>query len=182
MQDKKQDNTQDKKQDNTQDKKQDNTQVALCNDEEGWLISKFLNGRNDFNIVFFDDPINYLSDLYLLVCHSTPGYIIYRNIKKCIFRLISYNDVHVKHLLTCFYDTKSKIIDPYIRVPGFTEDGTYVLYKMDINNKHTLQHNDKYCKKLRSVRDLSYNLDVKTIFLNYKKQSITICEKNEMVI
>lgn len=135
---------------------QDKKIIAVVGDIEGWLMMEILEKilvLNNFNVVLYKQDSNDLLDvlqkpnIFLLCGHSNYAGHLYFGKQKIVW-----DDFKCEHLLTCFYNSSTGAHDDYIRLPGFLEDRTPVLYKIDGLGNFAMEHNDKYRKKLESVR------------------------------
>ena len=137
---------------------QEKKYIIVVDDIEGWLIMEILGkilDLNQFNCVRYNQESNDLSlilqrkpDIFILCGHSNHGGYLYFGNR---FR-IDWKDCVCEHLLTCFYDSQNANHDDYIRLPGFLEDRTPVLYKIDGLREFAMAHNNKYRKKLAIVK------------------------------
>lgn len=150
---------------------QNKKSIIVVDDIEGWLMMEILGkilDLNQFNVVRYNQESNDLlltlqrkPDIFILCGHSNygeckhstenlkehEGYLYFGN----RFR-IDWKDCVCEHLLTCFYDSQNANHDDYIRLPGFLEDRTPVLYKIDGLREFAMAHNNKYRKKLAIVK------------------------------
>ena len=118
------------------------------------ILGKILDLKQ-FNCVRYNQESNDLSltlqqkpDIFILCGHSNyEGYLYFGNRTQ-----MDWKDCVCEHLLTCFYDSRNVNHDDYIRLPGFLEDRTPVLYKIDCMRMFAMAHNDKYRKKLAIVK------------------------------
>ncbi len=133
--------------------------IIIVDDIEGWLMLKILEMKlnlSDFNVMRYrqdsnDLPIMLKERNIFLVCgHSNAEGNFYFGHK---VRKLGWSECKTEHLITCFYDRITNQLDEYLRLPGFLEDGSPVLYKLSYyDDDFIMSHNAKYRKKLAIVK------------------------------
>lgn len=122
--------------------------VVICNDCEGWFTFKIL-GTVYYEYIFYNhqqNPMDYLSTrpVFLFIGHSSPNGLVHGH--------IPWNQIKAKHMITCYYNTKTRTRDSYIRLPGLNEQSHPVLYLIDSNRPDALQINQEYRQRLEMIQ------------------------------
>jgi hypothetical protein len=152
---------------------QNKKSIIVVNDVEGWLMMEILKKMIDlkqFNIIRYNQTSNELElilqtpNIFLLCSHSNAEGEFYYGRK---IRKISWDECKFENMITCFYDSQTKNLDEYIRLPGFLVDKTPVLYKLSYEKDFVMSHNNKYRKKLAMIKQQveNENLDVVDVYL-----------------